>query len=136
VLAGQVVRGRIDAVYARLDGADWLVVDWKTTRAADRRPLQLAIYRVAWASSPACRSSGSARRFYYRAAGRLVEPDDLPDRGDLEELLSCRSGRERDLDHLARTSARARGGVSSPVTTWSETVQMASALRPCFAASV
>ena len=45
----QVLRGRIDAVYAwDRDGVDFLVVDWKTSaRLAD--PLQLAVYRQAWA---------------------------------------------------------------------------------------
>ena len=38
VLAGQVVRGRIDAVYREPDGG-YLVVDWKTNRRAHRRPV-------------------------------------------------------------------------------------------------
>ena len=38
VLAGQVVRGRIDAVYVEPDGG-WLVIDWKTNqRTSTRRP--------------------------------------------------------------------------------------------------
>ncbi len=48
VLAGQVVRGRIDAVYAEPDGG-WLVIDWKTNRQQTADPLQLALYRLAWA---------------------------------------------------------------------------------------
>ena len=37
---------RVDGV----DGADrYLLVDWKTNRSANADPLQLAIYRVAWA---------------------------------------------------------------------------------------
>ncbi len=48
VLDGQVVRGRIDAVYAEADGG-FLVVDWKTNRSDDADPLQLALYRLAWA---------------------------------------------------------------------------------------
>ena len=47
VLGGQVVRGRIDAVYETERG--FLVVDWKTNREQTADPLQLAIYRVAWA---------------------------------------------------------------------------------------
>ena len=49
VLAGQVVRGRIDAVYAEPTTARFLLVDWKTNRAQTADPLQLAIYRLAWA---------------------------------------------------------------------------------------
>ena len=52
VLGGQVVRGRIDAVYTETaaDGSPgYLVVDWKTSRAATADPLQLAVYRLAWA---------------------------------------------------------------------------------------
>ena len=41
VLAGQVVRGRIDAVYAEPDGDGYLLVDWKTNRRATADPLQL-----------------------------------------------------------------------------------------------
>ena len=37
VLAGQVVRGRIDAVYAE-PGGGWLVVDWKTNKQQSGRP--------------------------------------------------------------------------------------------------
>lgn len=48
---GHILRGRIDAIYGwQRDGLDFLVVDWKTsTKAAD--PLQLAIYRQAWAEA-------------------------------------------------------------------------------------
>src|SRR5690606_34280593 len=44
VLDGQVVRGRIDAIYAESDGTH-LVVDWKTGRREESDLLQLAIYR-------------------------------------------------------------------------------------------
>src|SRR5690606_21814694 len=47
VLGGQHVIGRIDAVFATSDGFE--IVDWKTSAAADSDPLQLAIYRLAWA---------------------------------------------------------------------------------------
>lgn len=47
VVAGTVVRGRIDAVFAA--GDDYLVVDWKTGDIARADPIQLAIYAHAWA---------------------------------------------------------------------------------------
>jgi DNA helicase-2/ATP-dependent DNA helicase PcrA len=47
-VADRVVRGRIDAVYA-IDGEHW-IVDWKTGAAGTADPLQLALYRIAWAA--------------------------------------------------------------------------------------
>jgi DNA helicase-2/ATP-dependent DNA helicase PcrA len=88
VLAGQVVRGRIDAVYR--DGDEpgrWLVVDWKTSRAETADPLQLAIYRVAWADLAEVPVEQVRAAFYYVRSGRLVEPD-LPTRAALERLVT------------------------------------------------
>jgi DNA helicase-2/ATP-dependent DNA helicase PcrA len=85
VLAGQVVRGRIDAVYAEADG--FLLVDWKTNRAATADPLQLAIYRLAWAELHDVPLERVRAAFYYVRSGRLTEPPDLPDRAGLEKLV-------------------------------------------------
>ena len=90
VLAGQVVRGRIDAVYADtgLDGTDgYLVVDWKTNREQTADPLQLAVYRVAWAELAGVPVERVRAAFYYVRTGELVEPSDLEPRQRLEELL-------------------------------------------------
>jgi len=88
VLAGQVVRGRIDAVYRDDSGeADWLVVDWKTARSETADPLQLAIYRVAWADLADVPVDRVRAAFYYVRSGRLEEPP-LPDRAMLEGLVS------------------------------------------------
>ena len=86
VLAGQVVRGRIDAVYEEGDG--FLVVDWKTNRAADADPLQLALYRVAWADLTGRPLASVRAAFYYVRSGEVVEPEGLPDREALERLLA------------------------------------------------
>jgi DNA helicase-2/ATP-dependent DNA helicase PcrA len=90
VLAGQVVRGRIDAVYAEdtPDGPGYLLVDWKTNRAATADPLQLAVYRLAWAELHDVPVERVRAGFYYVRTGRLVEPDDLPGREELERLVS------------------------------------------------
>ena len=48
VLAGRLIRGRIDAVFPGADGRPQ-VVDWKTGDARRADPLQLACYRLAWA---------------------------------------------------------------------------------------
>ena len=73
VLDGQVVRGRIDAVYA--DGDGYLVVDWKTSRAHDADPLQLALYRLAWAEITGVPVERVRAGFYYVRSNALVEPE-------------------------------------------------------------
>lgn len=85
VLDGQVVRGRIDAVYREDDG--FLVVDWKTNRAQTADPLQLALYRLAWAELHDVPLEQVRAAFYYVRTGELVEPDELPGRDELEKLL-------------------------------------------------
>jgi DNA helicase-2/ATP-dependent DNA helicase PcrA len=87
VLAGQVVRGRIDAVYREPEGA-FLLVDWKTNRAQDADPLQLGIYRLAWAELHDVPPERVRAGFFYVRTGELVEPPDLPGRAELEVLVS------------------------------------------------
>jgi DNA helicase-2/ATP-dependent DNA helicase PcrA len=86
VLAGQVVRGRIDAVYAE-PGGRWLVVDWKTNREETADPLQLALYRLAWADLAGVPVEQVDAAFHYVRSGRTIAPDDLPDRAALNGLL-------------------------------------------------
>jgi DNA helicase-2/ATP-dependent DNA helicase PcrA len=86
LLGGQVVRGRIDAVYATEDGFE--VVDWKTGRRRDAEPLQLAIYRLAWAEMHDLPLDRVGAAFYYVRTGDLVRPDDLADRAELERLVA------------------------------------------------
>ena len=91
VLAGQVVRGRIDAVYEeQVDGHDgFLVVDWKTNRRQTADPLQVAIYRVAWAELAGVAPERVRVAFHYVRSGETVMPDeaDLPDRAALEKIV-------------------------------------------------
>ena len=85
-LAGRVVRGRIDAVYSLGDGR-WQVVDWKTGReSAD--PVQLAVYRLAWARLVGVDPSAVEASFLYVRTGREVVHDDLPGEQELSALLS------------------------------------------------
>jgi len=86
VLAGQVVRGRIDAVYAEPAGG-WLVVDWKTNVRQTADPLQLAIYRVAWAELVGVPLADVRAAFHYVRSGETVEPGGLVDRQGLEQIL-------------------------------------------------
>jgi len=73
-LAGRVVRGRIDAVYD-LGGGRWEVVDWKTGQEqAD--PLQLAVYRLAWARLAGVEPSAVDAAFLYVATGTVVRYSD------------------------------------------------------------
>jgi len=86
VLDGQVVRGRIDAVYGEPDGG-YLLVDWKTNRTASADPLQLAVYRLAWSELTGVPLDRVRAAFYYVRSGALVTPDDLPGRAELEALV-------------------------------------------------
>jgi DNA helicase-2/ATP-dependent DNA helicase PcrA len=85
-LAGRVVRGRIDAVYD-LGGGRWQVVDWKTGReGAD--PVQLAVYRLAWARLVGADPSAVSASFLYVRTGKEVVHDDLPGEQELAALLT------------------------------------------------
>ncbi len=88
-LAGRVVRGRIDAVYKEGDGdtATYEIVDWKTNRAATADPLQLALYRIAWAEQQHVPPVSVTAAFLYVRTGEVVRPQGLPDRAALEKLL-------------------------------------------------
>ncbi|MFD5361719.1 UvrD-helicase domain-containing protein [Streptomyces tendae] len=88
-LAGRVVRGRIDAVYKEGDGdtATYEIVDWKTNRAATADPLQLALYRIAWAEQQHVPPTSVTAAFLYVRTGEVVRPQGLPDRAALEKLL-------------------------------------------------
>ena len=86
VLDGQVVRGRIDAVYTEDDGG-FLVVDWKTNQQQSADPLQLAVYRLAWADLAGVPVQKVRAGFYYVRHGELVVHEDLPGREKLEQLL-------------------------------------------------
>ncbi|WP_454324787.1 UvrD-helicase domain-containing protein [Streptomyces ambofaciens] len=88
-LAGRVVRGRIDAVYKEgdSDNATYEIIDWKTNRAATADPLQLALYRIAWAEQQHVPLASVTAAFLYVRTGEVVRPQGLPDRAALEKLL-------------------------------------------------
>ncbi|MET7769656.1 ATP-dependent DNA helicase [Nocardia sp. NPDC005366] len=98
-IAGTVIRGRMDAVFAE-PGGGWIVVDWKT--GAEPGPaeepavaMQLAIYRLAWARLMAARTGGTESEmlekigaaFHYVRSGRTVAPAELPGHDELAELI-------------------------------------------------
>ncbi|WP_079123643.1 ATP-dependent DNA helicase [Streptomyces sp. NBRC 110611] len=99
-LAGRVIRGRIDAVYKERgpDGDRFEIVDWKTGRNLPRSfegtggtpgvdPLQLAVYRLAWAERHGLPPSAVDAAFLYVRSGEVVRPARLPGRAGLERLL-------------------------------------------------
>ncbi|GAA3046176.1 hypothetical protein GCM10020000_27510 [Streptomyces olivoverticillatus] len=105
-LAGRVIRGRIDAVYrtdapqgdGRNNGRDnepgpaYEIVDWKTSRSHDADPLQLAVYRLAWAERHGLPLSAVSAAFVYVRDGETVRPSGLPDRAGLERVLLGEEG--------------------------------------------
>ncbi|MEV5969204.1 ATP-dependent DNA helicase [Streptomyces sp. NPDC051921] len=86
-LAGRVVRGRIDAVYRDPDTGAYEIVDWKTSHLRNADPLQLAIYRLAWAEQHGLDPEEVAAAFVYVRTGEVVRPARLPGRRELEALL-------------------------------------------------
>ncbi|MDQ0811324.1 DNA helicase-2/ATP-dependent DNA helicase PcrA [Streptomyces sp. B3I7] len=90
-IAGRVVRGRIDAVYrdGEGDAATYEIVDWKTNRAHTADPLQLAVYRLAWAEQQGVPLERVTAAFVYVRGGEVVRPPDLPGRAELERLLGA-----------------------------------------------
>ncbi|MCK7624083.1 UvrD-helicase domain-containing protein [Streptomyces sp. RS10V-4] len=93
-LAGRVVRGRIDAVYKEPgpDGDRFEIIDWKTGRplpggAGGADPLQLAVYRLAWAERYGLAPSEVGAAFLFVRTGEVVRPARLPGRAALERIL-------------------------------------------------
>ena len=85
------VRGRIDAVFADPDGG-WTVLDWKTGRipeadAASAAAVQLAVYRLAWASLTDTPLDLVRAAFYYVGAQRTVAPANLLTAEQLVDLI-------------------------------------------------
>ena len=90
VLGGRVVPGRIDAVFSTIDadGSERIeVVDWKTSTKHDADPLQLSVYRVAYAELAGVPLEQVDAAFVYVRDGAVVRPDTLLSRAELESLL-------------------------------------------------
>ncbi|NBE80637.1 ATP-dependent helicase [Micromonospora rubida] len=92
VIAGVVVRGRMDAVFAR-PGGGYDVVDWKTGRQpvgeeAEAAAVQLAVYRLAWAELARVPVDRVGAAFHYVRDGATVRPADLLDADGLTALIA------------------------------------------------
>ncbi|MEU4222122.1 UvrD-helicase domain-containing protein [Actinoplanes sp. NPDC026623] len=90
-VAGVVVRGRIDAVFAE-PGGRFDVIDWKTGRRpsgadAEAAAVQLAAYRIAWAAIAGVPVSWVRAGFHYVRDSATVRPSDLPDAEGLTSLI-------------------------------------------------
>ena len=90
-LGGEVVRGRIDAVFAT--DAGFQVVDWKTGRSSEPDPLQLALYRLAWSELSGTPPERVDAVFYDVLARRTLRPAELPGRPELERLVGTLGAR-------------------------------------------
>ncbi len=94
VIAGRVVRGRIDAVFADPDGGA-TVVDWKTGNPPDtpeakrHAAVQLAVYRLALAALQGRPVASVRAAFHYVRSGQTVVPESLPDADELAGLLDA-----------------------------------------------
>ncbi|WNB97645.1 ATP-dependent DNA helicase [Streptomyces sp. CGMCC 4.7035] len=99
-IAGRVVRGRIDAVYRTDDGEGtaYEIVDWKTSRTRTGDPLQLALYRLAWAEQQGVPLEAVKAAFLYVRSGEVVRPEALLDRTALERLLLAEPSGEEPAD--------------------------------------
>ncbi|KQB87568.1 ATP-dependent helicase [Corynebacterium lowii] len=86
-----VVRGRVDAIFQDQETGEWIIVDWKTgappmgpqRRAAE---IQLAVYRVALSELLGTQNIRAV--FHYVAWNRTLEPEHLPDREELAQLIT------------------------------------------------
>ena len=87
-IAGILVRGRIDAIYATADGFE--VVDWKTgsTKLDASGAVQLAMYRLAWAKLSGTDISKISAAFHYVPTSVTDRPADLLDESALIALIT------------------------------------------------
>ncbi|HET6211885.1 MAG TPA: ATP-dependent DNA helicase [Micromonosporaceae bacterium] len=91
-IAGVVIRGRMDAVFADGDGG-FDVIDWKTGRRpsgadAAAAAVQLAAYRQAWAALAGIPPERIRTGFYYVREQVTVRPADLLDADGLVALVA------------------------------------------------
>jgi DNA helicase-2/ATP-dependent DNA helicase PcrA len=94
LIGDRLVRGRIDAVFADDPDGGYDVVDWKTGRPpasdAERHAVsvQLAAYRLAWATLAGVPVAQVRAAFHYVADDVTVRPADLLDETGLTALIN------------------------------------------------
>jgi len=87
VIAGTLVRGRIDAIYKTDNGFE--VIDWKTgsKQLDEDAAIQLAIYRLAWAKLEGVPIEAVTAAFHYVPTGVTDRRDSLLSEAELNALL-------------------------------------------------
>lgn len=83
LVGGRVITGRIDAVFMHNGRFD--VIDWKTGSAMSTNPLQLALYRLAWAQIAGVDWRDVDAGFVMVATGEVIRPNTDT---DIEALLA------------------------------------------------
>jgi DNA helicase-2/ATP-dependent DNA helicase PcrA len=73
LVRGRVVNGRIDAVFE--SGGRFDVIDWKTGSDRHVDPMQLALYRLAWAGLRGVPVADVDAAFVIVATGEVLRPD-------------------------------------------------------------
>ena len=102
VIAGVVIRGRIDAVYEVSPGK-FEVVDWKTGKVKSGddlsvAALQLAMYRLAFSKLNNLELANVSAAFHYVAQNETVRPTDLMDESELIQIISAIPQHQSDLN--------------------------------------
>ena len=95
VLAGIVVKGRIDAIYRSADqtlSKQYEVIDWKTGREKSgddlsQAAIQLAVYRLAYAKLHNVDLDQVSAGFHYINENVTIRPSDLLDESELIALI-------------------------------------------------
>jgi DNA helicase-2/ATP-dependent DNA helicase PcrA len=87
VIAGVLIRGRIDAIYK--EGEHFEVVDWKTgsKQLGESASIQLAVYRLAWAKLQGVAIENVSAAFHYVPTSVTDRRNDLMGEADLIALL-------------------------------------------------
>jgi DNA helicase-2/ATP-dependent DNA helicase PcrA len=88
VIAGILVRGRIDAVYKTAQGFE--VVDWKTgsKTLSESAAIQLAVYRLAWAKLAGVPIDKVSAAFHYVPINKTDRRANLMSEAELIGLLT------------------------------------------------
>lgn len=75
LVRGRVVNGRIDAVFRDPATGRFDVIDWKTGSASHVDPMQLALYRLAWANLRRVAVDDVDAAFVLVSTGEVIRPD-------------------------------------------------------------
>ena len=122
-IAGQPIRGRVDAVFRDDDGG-CTVVDWKTGRppAEDRRfavTVQLAVYRLAVSEILGLPLAAVRAAFVYVGVDQTFAPTDLLDAAGLVELIrTATSGAALAAPRAPRRTISNEADADSSVAPW------------------